>query len=594
MKFKKGLAIICLIVCIFCVSGAWAGDVNSNLTANDFNDEAVTVDLDSRVAAFAGNQNETAVESSGIGENIKSDAEIEEIGAGEVESGNYTELRDLINNAENNSEIKLQKDYVLDQDIGISKNLSIDGQGHKLEARYFYTYSFSIGGGNVCLKNIEFSGSIYVKNAMLTVINSSFIKNSYYYTIWAASNCNLTVINSSFINLTGSSACALYSGPNNNVKIINSNFTGNSMTESGTIGATSSNLTIVNSSFTNNNALNYVSIMSTSECNVRIVNSTFTNNTKGGISSSRDRSIMIVNSNFIDNPSDIAMGAISISNCPNVTVMNSIFKNNTGSFGGAIYTTSEVNAAKVLIVNSSFIENRAESGGAMWADNSHNFDVTVINSSFIKNVASKYCGIIGTFRTIDAPKYFNCTFKENLGGILKMQCLALNLVYDYGELVVLPKNSANSPVNDMKYVLKIKGVTKKGNSFSLKGFASGKYTVKIIYEGENMYRTASITKTFVIKKGNSKIIAKAKTFKVADKTKKYVMIFKDSKNKVIKNTMVYIKVAGKTYSAKTNSKGQATFKLTKLTKKGSFKAAITFKGNSCYNKASKTVAITVK
>ena len=175
-----------------------------------------------------------------------------------------------------------------------------------------------------------------------------------------------------------------------------------------------------------------------------------------------------------------------------------------------------------------------------------------------------------------------------------MRCIASNLVYDYGLLEVLPKNSDNSPVNDMKYVLKIKGVTKKGNSFSLKGFAPGKYTVKIIYEGENMYRTASITKTFVIKKGTPKIIAKAKAFRVSDKTKKYVMIFKDSKNKVIKNTMVYIKVAGKKYSAKTNSKGQATFKLTKLTKKGRFKGAITFKGNMYYNKVSKTVAITVK
>jgi hypothetical protein len=69
---------------------------------------------------------------------------------------------------------------------------------------------------------------------------------------------------------------------------------------------------------------------------------------------------------------------------------------------------------------------------------------------------------------------------------------------------------------------------------------------------------------------------------------------KTNKNKALKNVLVYIKVNGKTYSAKTNSKGQATFKLTKLTKAGKFNAAITFKGNNYYNKLSKTVKITVK
>ena len=50
----------------------------------------------------------------------------------------------------------------------------------------------------------------------------------------------------------------------------------------------------------------------------------------------------------------------------------------------------------------------------------------------------------------------------------------------------------------------------------------------------------------------------------------------------------------KTYKVKTNSKGKATFKITKLTKKGKFNAVIKFAGNSYYKMVTKTIRITVK
>lgn len=45
------------------------------------------------------------------------------------------------------------------------------------------------------------------------------------------------------------------------------------------------------------------------------------------------------------------------------------------------------------------------------------------------------------------------------------------------------------------------------------------------------------------------------------------MILKNSKGKAIKKMRVTLKIKGKTFSAKTNSKGKATFKIKKLTKK---------------------------
>ena len=119
------------------------------------------------------------------------------------------------------------------------------------------------------------------------------------------------------------------------------------------------------------------------------------------------------------------------------------------------------------------------------------------------------------------------------------------------------------------------------------------YVAKIKFKGNSHYIGSKTADVVVVKKATPKIGAKAKTFKVKTKTKKYTITLKNNKNKVMKNTKVYLKVYGKIYTAKTNSKGQATFKITKLTKKGKFTAAITYIGNKYYNKITKKTKITV-
>lgn len=94
-------------------------------------------------------------------------------------------------------------------------------------------------------------------------------------------------------------------------------------------------------------------------------------------------------------------------------------------------------------------------------------------------------------------------------------------------------------------------------------------------------------------KEDIKIIAKNKSFKKTAKTKKYKITLKNANGKAIKKAKVTLKVKGKTYKAKTNSKGVATFKI-KLNKKGAFKAVIKYKGNKHYNKLTKKVKIKVK
>ncbi|WP_407375803.1 C1 family peptidase [Methanobrevibacter sp.] len=120
------------------------------------------------------------------------------------------------------------------------------------------------------------------------------------------------------------------------------------------------------------------------------------------------------------------------------------------------------------------------------------------------------------------------------------------------------------------------------------------YTAKITYSGEEDILGTSKTIKVVVSKATPKLTAAKKTFKIKDKTKKYVVTLKTDKNKVYKNQKITIKVNGKTYAAKTNKKGQATFKLTKLTKKGTFTATVKFAGNAYYKAVTKKIKITVK
>ena len=87
---------------------------------------------------------------------------------------------------------------------------------------------------------------------------------------------------------------------------------------------------------------------------------------------------------------------------------------------------------------------------------------------------------------------------------------------------------------------------------------AGHYTFAMGFLGDENYTgTFMVQKITVIKKTTS-ITAPAKTFKLSTKTKKYTVTLKTNKGNSI-DGKIYLK-SGKTYTAKTNAKGQATFK----------------------------------
>ena len=126
------------------------------------------------------------------------------------------------------------------------------------------------------------------------------------------------------------------------------------------------------------------------------------------------------------------------------------------------------------------------------------------------------------------------------------------------------------------------------------------YTCAPCFLGNDTYNASFASAMLEVVKKPITISAAAKSYKATAKTKKYTVTLKtikgssaDGKTYLSAGKKVTLKVNGKTYTAKINAKGQATFSL-KLIKKCNFQAVIKFAGDKTYNSASKKATITIK
>ena len=201
-----------------------------------------------------------------------------------------------------------------------------------------------------------------------------------------------------------------------------------------------------------------------------------------------------------------------------------------------------------------------------------------------------------TFNASESSTTFNV--KEKTPELIDpdLNIKVTNIVYGDKATVTVTTNAkftGNVEVNIAAKSYNVKVVNGKG-TINVSNLNVGTYTAKATFKQTETFNTSTKTTKFTVKKANLNLIANPKTFRYFQIIKPHSVCLKDNKGKAMQGKTVLLKVNGKTYSAKTNNKGVATFKITNLNKIGCKNAVITYTGDNNYNKVSKKAKITVK
>ena len=538
--------------------------------------------------------------------------------------GTFNEIEKILWRATDGDTITLDRNYNYDGSdrkvIGVYRAITIDGAGHTLDgkngARIFYVGS---DVKTLTLKNIIF------KNGKVNGAGGAILNDG----------AKLIIDNCSFINnrITGTTGGAIASNNVNNIKITNSVFSKNYATGvGGAISITGNNAVISNCVFTNNEARDSL----------------------GGAILILGNSATLTNNTFSNNKAGRDGGAVDIegktvgSKCQGATVSGNIFTQNTAVFGGAL----GLNGKDSTIENNIFTSNNAINsksygsagiGGAMRVMGEKN--IKVINNTFTDNAAYRQGGAFyleGTSSVISKNTFTNNKATTDAGGSMNLKGNGIIIsentitgsssknaggaIFVNGNNLKITDNNISQAKSTASYggAIQVRGdaatitgneftgntaksnggalyvmsdyATIKNNEFTKNSASKG---LAIYAKGYSPKMTGNVfngktSKTLLWDKLTTKMTAGAKTFKKSVKTKKYTITLKNDMGKVVKNAKVTLKVNKKTYSVKTNSKGQATFKITNLKKAGKFTAVVKYNGSKYHYSITKKPKITIK
>ena len=121
----------------------------------------------------------------------------------------------------------------------------------------------------------------------------------------------------------------------------------------------------------------------------------------------------------------------------------------------------------------------------------------------------------------------------------------------------------------------------------------GTYTFAICYLGDDDYESVFEVAKIVVSPKKMSLTVPTKSYKASAKTKTLTATLKDNKGHLIRSKVISFKVNGKTYTAKTNSKGVATVKVSLSTKK-TYSFTVKFAGDKKFAAVTKTGKVTIK
>ena len=325
---------------------------------------------------------------------------------------------------ENNYAYRPNLDSSFSEGITISKPLTIDGQGHVIDASNLARI-FKVNSYGVTLKNIRLINA----NANLPDENRYFDDSSYgvtcsYYAPIPNKDGGaiysydyLSVINSTFLNNHAFNGGAIY--VSSNLHVENSTFTDNSAGDDGGAIYSLYDVSLKNSNFTDNRAVDVGAAVHTTS-NLEASNSIFKNNYNFEISASE----FINNGNtFIDDDEYMALFVNATKTGGIVTLNRNYIASGTvlitasnvvidgrGYTIDAKHKTSLFNISgdNVIIKNLNFVNGSSiNNGGAILVSSS---TITIANSTFANCIAQMGGVIYGNMTNINV---INSTFTNN-------------------------------------------------------------------------------------------------------------------------------------------------------------------------------------
>ena len=432
-------------------------------------------------------------------------------------------IQEEIDNAESGDKILLSKDYVGYGDaITVDKSLTIDGNGHTLDAKGL-SHVFTVEADNVVISNIKFlngdsddGGAIHWYGDSGTLKNSIF-ENCYSdegsAIYWTGGLGNINGCN--FTKCYGGGGCIAWDveeedSYNGQSHIINCNFINNTCRAIDVLSSCSHIYEISSCSFINN-----------------------TDETCGGAIFNYGTITKITNSNFIGNTAE---------------------EYGEETSGGAIVTYGHIDE----ISKNNFTDNYAYWGGAI--ENSGSIG-TIVNNRFISNRA-KYGGAIDNWGDGSISKISNNLFTFVL------------------------KNSDGVPVSyaDVSYTYDGKTVNTKTDddgkvSFTISRAKSGSFKITGKFLGDTYNNASSFSKTITVAKNAVKFSSPTKQVAYSSSKRTFKIALKTSNNKALKSKSVTLSINGKNYKVKTDSKGIATFKIKLPNKKKNYNYKVKFAGD---------------